>query len=121
MRKHYISTNHRTPPRAANSSLIQRHGGRFSLLAIQEEVQLPTLQGRVGARRLKILRIEQSEVLPDQFAAPRFQLRERYIEPPMLEAKPPLELPEPQLEAQELECWLEGKRVGLRGVGEVVT
>ncbi|MBI1925778.1 hypothetical protein HYR99_16200 [Candidatus Poribacteria bacterium] len=120
MRNHYTPIINGFPTQAMNSARIQPPGGRFSLIAIQEEVQLPTHQGIVGAQRLKIVRIEQTAVYPAPYAVPRSQFRAQTAETPMLEAQPRRELPPPKLGPQELECWLEGKPVRLRAVGEVM-
>lgn len=120
MNNHHRSPLHLISRQAMNSARIQLDGGRFSLLAIQEEVQFPTHQGIVGAQRLKIVRIEQTAVYPAPYAVPRSQFRPQTAETPMLEAQPRRELPPPTLEPQEIECWLEGKPVRLRAVGEVV-
>jgi hypothetical protein len=69
----------------------------MSLVALQEELQLPTHYGLAGTHRLRIIRIEQSAMLPDPRALP------------------------PQPEPSELEGWLDGQRVHLRSVSAAMT
>ena len=69
MRKPYPIANHRQPSRAIYSRPDSRLAGRISIVAIQEEIQHPARhpaqRGPAGARRLKIVRIEQITVLSD--------------------------------------------------------
>jgi len=100
------------------SSQISR---RISLIALQEELQLPTRHGLGGTRMLKIMRIEQSSVLPDALMLPRSPLREPDPVSAQLAAAPRRTLPPPRPEPPELEGWLDGQRVHLRSVGEAMT
>jgi hypothetical protein len=121
MRKPYPITNHRQPSRAIYSRPDRRMAGRISFLDIQEEIQHPAHRGLAGARRLKIVRIEQSTVLSDapEVARPPFGAPAPARSHPEAQSRRPLS--PPQSEPQELELWLEGKFVRLRRVGEMVT
>ena len=76
MRNPYPTTPYRLPSPAMHANPSPQIGKRISLIALQEELQLPTGHGLVGTRRLKIMRIEQSAVLPDPLTLPRSPLRE---------------------------------------------
>jgi hypothetical protein len=121
MRKPYPITNHRQPSRAIYSRPDQRLAGRISLLDIQEEIQPPAHRGLAGARRLKIVRIEQSTVLSDALedARPPFSASAPAGSHPEAQSRRPLS--PPPSEPPELELWLGGKYVRLRRVGEMVT
>lgn len=54
------------PPRLRSKP---RHG-KFSFIAVQEEVQAPLPYGVAGARRMKVVRIEQETGAPSTFALP---------------------------------------------------
>lgn len=121
MRKPYPITNHRQPSRAIYSRPDPRLAGRISLLDIQEEIQHPAHRGMAGARRLKIVRIEQSTVLSDALEDARPPFSAPALAPSRLEAASRRALSPPPAEPPELECWLEGRFVRLRRVGEMVT
>jgi hypothetical protein len=127
MRKPYPIPTHRLPPQAAPAMPNLPPGRRVSLLAMQEEIQIPAQRGFAGARRLKILRIEQASLPPDALAPPP-PLREP-MRAPFTHTAPPRRTPLPPhlelrtelpAEPPEFECWLEGKHVRLRGVAEMM-
>ncbi|MCI0393238.1 MAG: hypothetical protein MOB07_31300 [Acidobacteria bacterium] len=120
MRKPYPITTYRLPSRAPHSIPSQQIVRRISLVTLQEELQLPMHRGTVGARRLKIVRIEQAAVLPDALTPPRSPMREPMPVSSQLVAAPRRALPPPQLGPQELEGWIDGKPARLRNVGEVM-
>lgn len=103
MRKHYPPPTRRAPSQVLSQPQAQRAGGSLLLLAIQQEFQLPSQKGGPAARRMKVLRIEQTAIP----AAP--------------EAEPRHLLPEAEANPQKIECWIEGRRAGLRSVGEIVS
>ncbi len=121
MRKPYPITNHRQPSRAIDSRPDPRLAGRISLLDIQEGIQHPAHRGMAGARRLKIVRIEQITVFSDPLDAARPPFNVPALAPSHHEAASRRALSPAQPEPPELECWLEGKFVRLRRVGEMVT
>jgi hypothetical protein len=121
MRKPYPITSHRQPSRAIYSRPDPRLAGRISLLTIQEEIQYPAHPSLAGARRLKIVRIEQSAVSSDALGDAHAPFSVPAFAPSHLEAASRRVLAPPQAEPPELECWLEGKFVRLRRVGEMVT
>jgi len=95
-------------------------GRRMSLVALQEELQLPTHHGLVGTHRLRIIRIEQSAMLPDPLTLPRSPLPEPIpVSAPLAAAPHPT--PPLQPELSELDGWLDGQRVHLRSVGAAIT
>lgn len=127
MRKPYPISNNRQPSRAIYPRPDRRMAGRISLLDIHEEIQHPAHRGLAGARRLKIVRIEQSTVLSDALgdARPPFSAPApvRAPAPAPSHPKAPSRRPlsPPPSEPPELEVWLEDKYVRLRRVGEMVT
>jgi hypothetical protein len=116
MRKAYPSTSYHIPSQVRQTIPSPQMGRRMSLVALQEELQLPTHHGLVGTHRLRIIRIEQSAMLPDPLTLPRSPLPEPVPVPTQLAAAPPR-----QSEPPELEGWLDGQRVHLRSVGETMT
>ena len=64
MRDHSPST-HRFAARATHAAALPLRGGRMSLIAIEEEAQLPLRPGAPAARRLRIVRVEQVSTLGD--------------------------------------------------------
>lgn len=121
MRKPYPITNHRQPPRAIYSKPVPQPAGRISLMSIQEEIQHQAHRGMAGARRLKIIRIEQSTVISDPLNVARPPFSVPALAPSQHEAAPRRALSPAPAEPPELECWLDGKFVRLRRVGEMVT
>ena len=69
--------------------------------------QLPTRHGLVGTHRLRIIRIEQSAILPDPLTLSHSPLPEPVPVSAPLAAAPPRSLPPPQ---PALEGWLDGQR-----------
>src|SRR5262245_58287133 len=120
-RKPYPVTYHHQPSRAIYTRPDPRLAGRISLLRIQEEIQHPAHRGMAGARRLKIVRIEQSTVFSDALDDARLPFSAPALAPSRPEATSRRPLSPPQAEPPELECWLEGRFVRLRRVGEMVT
>ena len=117
MRKAYPSTSYHIPSQGRQTSPSPQIGRRMSLLALHEELQLPTRHGLVGTHRLRIIRIEQSAILPDPLTLSHSPLPEPVpVSAPL--AAPPRSLPPPQ---PALEGWLDGQRVHLRSVGETMT
>ena len=116
----YPITPYHRPSQAMHAIPSPQISRRISLIALQEELQLPTRHGLVGTRMLKIMRIEQSAVLPDALTLPRSPLREPDPVSAQLAATPRRTLPPPQPEPPELEGWLDGQRVHLRSVGEAM-
>jgi hypothetical protein len=96
-------------------------GRRMSLVALQEELQLPTHHGFVSTHRLRIIRIEQATMLPDPPMLPHSPLPESVPVSAPLAAAPHHMLAPPQPEPTALEGWLDGQRVHLRSVGAVMT
>src|SRR4051812_27172077 len=72
----YPITPYHRPSQAMHAIPSPKIGRRISLIALQEELQLPTRHGLVGTRILKSLRVEQVSVLPDALTMPRSPLRE---------------------------------------------
>lgn len=93
---------------------------RISLIALQEELRLPTRHSLVGTRMLKIMHIEQSAVLPDPLTLPRSPLQEPGPASAQLTASLRRTLPPPQPEPPALEGWLDGQHVHLRSVGQTM-
>jgi hypothetical protein len=118
MHKSYSVTPHCLPLHAKHAIPSSQIGTRISLIALQEELQLPTRHGLVGTRRLKIMRIEQGASLPDPLTLPRSPLQEPVSVSDQLAAAPCRALPQP--EASVLEGWLDGQRVHLRSVSEAM-
>jgi hypothetical protein len=116
MHKPYPTTPYGLPLQALHAIPSPQIGTRISLIALQEELQLPTHRGLVGTRRLKIMRIEQSTVLSDPLTLPRSPLQEPVPVSAQLAAGPRRALPLPQPEPPVLEGWLDGQRVLLRSV-----
>lgn len=106
-------------PQRMNSSRIHHAGQSFSLLAIQEEVKNLNFLDPVCARRVKVLRIEQTAVHANQYVRPHSQARVLSVPPPQLEAELHRESFQSQSKPRELEGFLEGKPVRLRSVGNV--
>jgi hypothetical protein len=117
----YPITPYHRPSQAMHAIPSPKIGRRISLIALQEELQLPTRHGLVGTRILKSVRIEQVSVLPDALRLPRSPLREPGPGSAQLAAAPRRTLPPPQPEPPELEGWLDGQLVHLRSVGEAMT
>lgn len=120
MRKPYPIPTHRLPPQAVPAMLSLPPGHRLSLLAMQEEIQISAQRGFSGHRRLKILRVEQASLSPDALTPPHPPRREpmpTHLTPPEPARRL---LPQPQSKPLELECWLEGKHVRLRGIGKMM-
>jgi hypothetical protein len=120
MHKPYPITPYHLPLQAMHAIPSPQIGKRISLIALHEELQLPTHHGLVGTRRLKIMRIEQSTVLPSALTLPRSPLQEPMPVSAQLAPAPRRTLPPPQPEPPELEGWLDGQRVYLRSVGEAM-
>ena len=119
MRKRYPPINGTTTP-AMNSSRSRAGGGGFSMLAIEEVVQLPTGRGVVAARRLRILRMIEPPSTEDQPLNSPAQIRPQKTAPSGPEGRSRQALPHSTAKPEKPECLLDGKRVGLRSVGEVV-
>ena len=96
MRKTYPSTSYHIPSQVRQTSPSPQMGRRMSLLALQEELQLPTRHGLVGTHRLRIIRIEQSAMLSDPLTLPHSPLPEPAPVSAQLAAAPPRPLPPPQ-------------------------
>ena len=107
MRKAYPSTSYHIPSQGRQTSPSPQIGRRMSLLALHEELQLPTRHGLVGTHRLRIIRIEQSAILPDPLTLSHSPLPEPVPVSAPLAAAPPRSLPPPQ---PALEGWLDGQR-----------
>jgi hypothetical protein len=120
MHKPYPITPYHLPLQAMHAIPSPQIGKRISLIALHEELQLPTHHGPVGTRRLKIMRIEQSTVLPSALTLPRSPLQEPMPVSAQLAPAPRRTLPPPQPEPPELEGWLDGQRVYLRSVDEAM-
>ena len=116
MHKPYPTTPYRLPLQALHAIPSPQIGKRISLIALQEELQLPTHRGLVSTRRLKIMHIEQSALLSDPLTLPRSPLQEPVPVSAQLAAAPRRALPLPQPEPPVLEGWLDGQRVLLRSV-----
>jgi hypothetical protein len=125
MRRRYPITNHPQPSPSIHSRPDPRVAGRISIVAIQEEIQHPARhpahRGPAVARRLKIVRIEQSTMLSDGLEDARAPFSVPALTPSHVEAAAPRRaLSPPRTLPSELECWLEGKSVRLRRVGGMV-
>ena len=92
----YPITPYHRPSQAMHAIPSPKIGRRISLIALQEELQLPTRHGLVGTRILKSVRIEQVSVLPDALTMPRSPLREPDPVSTQLAAAPRHTLPPPQ-------------------------
>jgi hypothetical protein len=121
MHKAYPSTSYHIPSQVRQTITRPQMGRRMSLVALQEELQLPTHHGLVGTHRLRIIRIEQSAMLSDPLTLPHSPLPEPVPVSAQLTAVPHLALPLPQPEPPALEGWLDGQRVHLRSVGAAMT
>ena len=97
-----------------------RIGRRVSLVALQEEIQLPAHQGPAAIHKLKILRIEQMGVPVDALPAARSAIGAQHSGK-QVAAATRRGLPQSQTEPPELECRLDGRSVRLRSVRELVT
>jgi len=106
--------------RAQRPQSSPRIGGRVSLVALQEEIELPAHQGLVAIHKLKVLRIEQMGVPIDALPAPRWPISAQHSGK-QIGAATRRGLPPRQAEAQELECRLDGRSVRLRSVRGLMT
>ena len=112
-----LRSNRATPPNGRPGQPVER---RLSLLALEEEIQIPARRGLEGRRSVRVLRIEQAALPPRSFAATR---------PALPATRPSTQIDAPtrrglhprQPEAAELECRFEGRDVHLRIVGELMT
>jgi hypothetical protein len=118
MRKAYPSMGYHIPSQVRQTIPSPQMGKQMSLLVLQEELQLPTRHGLVGSHRMRIIRIEQSAMLPDPLTLPCSPLPEPIPVSAPLAAAPHHPLPPPR---PVLEGWLDGQRVHLRSVGETMT
>src|SRR5262245_32487047 len=119
MHKAYPSTSYHRPSQEWQTIPSPQMGRRMSLVALHEELQLPTQHGFVSTHRWRVIRIEQATILPDQPTLPHSPLPEPVPVSAPLAAAPHHMLAPPQPEPPELEGWLDGQRVHLRSVGEV--
>ena len=120
MKNYHPAALHRRLPHSSPAIRRQPSGGKFSLLSIHEEIQLPAASGFAGGRRFKLLQIEQAAVAPDQPIAPRPELMPQAMNTPRLRSSFRRE-PLSQIAApEEVECMLDGRRVRLRGVAQVL-
>jgi hypothetical protein len=71
----YLTTPHRLPVQAMHAIFSPQIWTRVPLIAVQEERQLARRCCLVGARRFKIMRMEQSAVPPDPLTLPRSALQ----------------------------------------------
>ena len=117
----YPITPYHRPSQAMHAIPSPKIGRRISLIALQEELQLPTRHGLVGTRSLKILRIEQVCRAARRVDDAALAAARAGPVSAQLAAAPRRTLPPPQPEPPELEGWLDGQRVHLRGVGEAMT
>jgi hypothetical protein len=92
----------------------------IALITLQAELQLLSGHGLVGARRMKIVRVEQTAVLPKAMIAPHTAIRARTPVSAHLATTPRGALPPPKPEPAELDGLLNAQRVHLRGVGETM-
>lgn len=120
MRKTYPSTSDHIPLPGRPAVPSPQMGQRMSLLALQEELQLQTRHGLVDTHRLRIIRIEQSAMLSDPLTLPHPPFQDPVPVSAQLAAAPRRALPLLQPELPVLEGWLDGQRVHLRSVGEVM-
>src|SRR4030095_9441004 len=124
MRRRYPTTTSRLqsgavkPTRRPQPSA--RFGGRVSLVALQEEIQLPTHKGSVAVHKLKILRIEETGSGIDRLPTARSSISAedsgKQVETATFRRLPPVETGPP-----ELECRLDGRSVRLRSVRGLMT
>lgn len=101
-------------PRVSPTS-SQPPNGRFSFIAIEEEVQTPSRHDFAGDRRLKIVRIEQ-EAISSAPSAPRREQRAFRPSP----APSRRELLQPPATRREFESQLDDKSVRLRAVDKIM-
>ena len=124
MRRRYPITTSRSQSGAVNPARrpqsSPRIGGRVSLVALQEEIQLPAHQGLVAIHKLKILRIEQTGVSIDPLSAARSPISAQHSGK-QIGAATRRGLPPRQTEPPELECRLDGRSVRLRSVRGLMT
>jgi hypothetical protein len=121
MRNAYPPTLYRLPSPAIPANAGPQPGKRTALITLQEELQVLTGHGLVGARRMKIVRIDQTAALPNAMTLPRPPLQEPIAVSAQLVTASRGALPPPQPEPTELEGLLNGRRVHLRSVGEAMT
>jgi hypothetical protein len=119
MRNAYPPTSYRLPSPAIPANAGPQPGKRTALITLQEELQVLTGPGLVGARRMKIIRIDQTAALPNAMTLPRPPRQEPILVSAQLATAPRGALPPPQQPA-ELEGMVNGQRVHLRGVGETM-
>ena len=112
-----LRSNRATPPDARPGPPVER---RVSLVALEEEIQIPDHRGLVGRRRVRVLRIEQAALPLDSFVATRQRLPSPKLPSNQIEAATRRVLPPRQPEPAELECRLEGRPVRLRSIGQVM-
>jgi hypothetical protein len=120
MRNAYPPTPYRLPSPAIPANAGPQLGTRTALIALQEELQVMTRHGLVGARRMKIVCIEQAAALPNTMTLPRPPLQEPIAVSAQLVTASRGALPSPQPEPTELEGLLNGQRVHLRHVSEAM-
>src|SRR5215470_9692558 len=120
MRKRYPLTTNGTMEQATMLLSGLPIGSGFSVLAIEEEVQLPMRHGLVAARRMKILRLDRAPSRSDHTAVTQTQVTGRRTthSRPALEARHELagHLPKPQA----TEFRRDGNRLELRSISKVV-
>jgi len=120
MRNAYPPTPYRLPSLVILANACPQPGKRTALITLQEELQVLTGHGLVGARRMKILRVDQTAALPHAVTLPRPLLQEPIPVSAQLVTASRGALPPPQPEPAELEGLLNGQHVHLRGVGETM-
>src|SRR5262249_4014949 len=120
MRNAYPPTPYRLPSLVIPANACPQPGKRTALITLQEELQVLTGHGLVGARRMKILRVDQTAALPHAVTLPRPLLQEPTPVSAQLGTASRGALPPPQPEPAELEGLLNGQHVHLRGVGETM-
>lgn len=120
MRNAYPPTPYRLPSPAIHARSRPQPGTRTALITLQEELQVLTGHGLVGARRMKILRVDQAGAWPNTMTLPRPPLQEPIPVSAQLVTASRGALPPPQPEPAELEGMVNGQRVHLRSVGETM-
>jgi hypothetical protein len=120
MHNPYPPTPYRLPSPAIPANAHPQPGTRTALITLQEELQVLTGHGLVGARRMRVMRVDQTAALSHAMTPPRPPRQEPIPVSAQLVTPSRGALPPPQSEPAELECVMNGQRVHLRSVDEAM-
>jgi hypothetical protein len=114
MRNAYSPTSYRLPSPAIPANAGPQPSARTALITLQEELQVLTSHGLVGARRMKIMRVDQAVASPHAVTASHASRQESIPVSAHVVTASRGALPPPQPEPAELEGMVDGQRVHLR-------